>query len=99
MSVIDNKHIYTSINPARRQIIIRSVEDRTMIEDTQSGLKLKWWTKKHNPNGEIPTAIYLIGSGTVDDYYNSFVRNYNNNLTKSEFKNYFREMIKQGLIY
>jgi hypothetical protein len=57
------------------------------------------WKKKHHPDKAIPRDIYLLGEGTMDNLFEKFKEKYTEYTeTKSEFKNYLRELKQQGIL-
>ena len=98
MSICDFNKIYTMVAPQERVDVINLIDSGELTSECVTGQRQKWWTKKHHPKADIPVKIYLLGSGTIDELYLSYVDNYGDNLTKKEFVNYIRELIKQQII-
>jgi hypothetical protein len=88
---------YIMVNPSDRLIIANKCNNEEMISETKPGKKQKWWKLKHNPNGVIPTNIYLLGKGTIQQLHNEYNKKYDY-IEWSDFIDYTRELIKQGII-
>jgi hypothetical protein len=65
----------------------------------------KWWTysRKHYPRQKKPISIYTmpLSNGTKDDWYNAYINSYDlgfEHLSKKEFGDYFRELVRQQII-
>ena len=52
--------IYTMTLPNERNIIIQNINNNILESETISGKKQDWWKKKHYPENDIPTKIYLF---------------------------------------
>ena len=91
---------YKMVTPEERNIISEKCNKQILKSECKSGLRSKWWYKKHNPNNEIPTFIYLLGNGTIKELYQKYKKtNYKEyKIEWKEFINYTREMIKQGIM-
>jgi hypothetical protein len=85
------------INPSERIEIIQKINTGEIVSETFTGKKEDWWADKHNPNKDIPTNIYLLGKGTIQELYNKYIRNYGN-IEWADFINYTRELIKQKIM-
>jgi hypothetical protein len=97
---IDYNKIFTMVSPHERNIVIQNINTIIDFEKNEVGeRKYLYWKAKHNPEGEIPTRIYLLGNGTRDDLYKKYINKYGeNSIDFDEFKNYMRELIYQKII-
>jgi len=92
-----NEHdIHFMVSPEKRRDIIHKINTRNYIPlniNTHS-----WWSTKHHPTQHIPTNIYLLGDGKLGELFERYNQQYNP-ISKKNFYDYVREMIKQGLMY
>ena len=88
---------YVSVTPTERFRVIQQINDKTLVSECFTGKRQKWWTEKHHPDNEIPTNIYLLGSGTLSQLHNAYLQKHGV-IEWSEFINYTRELIKQELL-
>lgn len=97
---INYEKTFVPVSPDKRNIIINNINTIEDFEVSNTGRSTKKWWKggKHDPENEIPKNIYLLGSGTFDELYNKYVSKYGNQLSKKEFKDYTRELIKQEIM-
>lgn len=93
----DFDKVYEMVNPNARFIIIEQIKNRKIVPNT----KRDWWKKdeKHDPKGIIPTRIYLLGNGTIQQLYEKWCDEYEDEyISLHDFKDYTRELIKQGIM-
>ncbi len=94
----NSNYKYNSISPDERNIIINNINTIENYERDITNRQATWWKTKHYPEADIPTKIYLIGSGTFNELYNKYVIKYGNVIDEKEFKNYVRELIYQKIL-
>ncbi len=90
----DFDKVYEMVNPNERFIIIEQIKNREIVPNT----KRDWWKKdeKHDPKGIIQTRIY---HGTIQQLYEKWCDEYEDEyMSFKDFKDYTREMIKQGIM-
>ena len=98
---MDNKVVkqnkkYTSISSNERKLIISKIDNNELDSPVKSGQEKKWWKKKHYPGKPIPTLIWSIFQGTKDEYYNQYLTY--GYISREDFSDYFRELIRQKKI-
>lgn len=89
---------YAMVNPSLRLETAIKCENEVLVSETKTGKRQKWWKIKHNPKKAIPTNIYLLGKGTIKQLHNEYNKLYDN-IEWSDFIDYTRELIKQGIMY
>jgi hypothetical protein len=90
----DFTKIYSMVTADERKIIIDNIDTGNLVSECAAGIKNKWWKNKHHPDKDIPKNIYLLGDGTIQELH----YRYRENIAWSEFINYTRELIKQGIM-
>lgn len=96
MSKISDNDIYVAVSPEQRRIIIDQIKQGTHTGSGRSrGMEKDYfyWKGKHDPENEIPTAIYLRGNGTFDEHHVRY-----NQISKRDLSNYRRELVYQGIL-
>jgi hypothetical protein len=88
---------YFMVNPNDRNLIIQQIINKEIESECVSGRQQNWWLKKHHPENEIPTNIYLLGNGTIKELYDKYI-NKHGYMEQKEFNNYTRELIKQQIM-
>jgi hypothetical protein len=89
---------YSMICPNHRVEIISNINNgQTIGATTKTGLEKIWWLNKHHPDNSIPKNIYLLGNGTVEELFTKYVRTHEH-IEWKDFKDYVRELIKQGIM-
>jgi len=106
-------YIPVSIYERNKIIHLINNDDKEYFENREriySSINKKTWKtlKTHDPNHYIAIHIYLSGKGTPDEIYKKFCKNDKNveklkknrksKREREEFNNYFRELIKQGIM-
>ena len=94
----DNSKIYNMQPPCFRRVVIQQIDATEIESECKMGKKNKWWKTKHHPGRQIPTNIYLLGRGTLPELHAAYIAEYGE-ITKREFLNYTRELIKQGIMF
>jgi hypothetical protein len=92
----NKKYLMVSVN--ERNEIIKNINLGLLCSECVTGIKNNWWSKKHHPEEDMPKNIYLSGDGTIEEVYKSFIKRTNIKIEYSEFINYTRELIKQGIM-
>lgn len=93
----DFNKVYEMVCPNDRLLIINQIKNREIVANT----KRDWWkeNEKHDPKGIIPTKIYLLGNGTILQLYEKYIAEYEDEyISLQDFKDYTRELIKQGIM-
>ena len=88
---------YSMVSVNERNVIIANIQSDVLVSDCVTGVKQKWWKTKHFPEKDIPTHIYLLGDGTIQELHQRFI-NKHMDISWSDFINYTRELIKQGIL-
>lgn len=90
---------FIMVSPEERKSIIDSI-DTTLTNTLELNMTdrktTNFWKKKHYPTLEIPTNIYLLGNGTRDELYQKY-KDTHGYISRQEFTNYLRELIKQKI--
>jgi len=99
----DVHKIYDMISPSERNDIIEKINNHILIPETRSVREKNMWKikHKHHPDQDIPTNIYLLGKGTIDELKSKYIKKYGNikNINHMyRFKDFTREMIKQKIM-
>jgi hypothetical protein len=96
---------YVMSSLEERLVIINRIEDHSFNTNVPTGIKKKWWRKKHHPDKDIPKNIYLMGGGcnlrTLHKRYNDkYVtkQNVTKQINWNTFINFTRELIMQGIM-
>ncbi len=89
---------YTASSPDERNIIINNINTIEDFETDNTGRYSKHWKTKHHPEADIPTKIYLLGSGTYNELYNKYIIKYGFTIDEKNFKDYIRELIYQKIL-
>ena len=95
MSTISDNDVYAAVSPEQRRIIIGQIKQRTHPGSGRPRGVVKdyyHWMGKHDPEGEIPTAIYLLGNGTFHEHHARI------NISRRTLSNYRRELVYQGIL-
>ena len=95
--------IYVMSSPEERVEIINRINNGSINTNVQTGIKAKWWSKKHHPEKETPTNIYLMGGGvTLMELYGRYNVKYARTpmapMDWHAFSGYTRELIMQGIM-
>ena len=90
------ERVYHMINPHERIEIVRKINSGEMISEFTDGEE-NLWMNKYNPNNRIPTNIYLLGEGTIEELHIKYIENYGN-IELSDFIVHTRELIKQKIM-
>ena len=96
MSKISDDDIYVAVSPEQRRIIIEQIKQGTHPGSGRPrGTEKDYfhWRGKHDPENEIPTAIYLCGNGTIDEHHARY-----NQISHRDLSNYRRELVYQGIL-
>jgi hypothetical protein len=88
---------YHMVAPQQRCDIIKHIDMGNMESECVTGIQQKWWTTKHHPAEIIPTRIYLLGDGTIEELFQRYVAKHSE-MEWSDFINYTRELIKQRIM-
>jgi len=59
--------VYQMVDPHKKNEIIHDINRGIINTNVKSGIKSNWWTNKHHPNKLIPSRIYELGSGTLEE--------------------------------
>jgi hypothetical protein len=94
----DFTKIYSMVSVNERNLIIDKINSGEITSECTAGIKNKWWENKHHPDKEIPKNIYLLGDGTIQELHRQFREKTMMDIEWSEFINYTRELIKQGIM-
>jgi len=91
------------VSPNDRNTIIRRINSGEIDTDVSTGQRNKWWKKKHHPEREIPTNIYLLGDGTPKELHDMYNTKYTlvaspQTAKWENFRNYTRELVQQGIM-
>jgi len=96
MSKIPDNNVYVAVSPEQRRIIICQIKQGTHPGSGRPrGVVRDYfhWKGKHDPEGEIPTAIYLLGNGTFHEHQARY-----NQISRRTLSNYRRELVYQGIL-
>lgn len=87
--------VYVPVSPDERRRIIERINCNQLSSGRARGRNrdIFHWTNKHHPEKPIPTDLYLLGSGTLSEQYSRYTK-----ISETEFKNYRRELIYQGIL-
>ena len=91
---------YGMVSPIIRSDIIEKINNGkfvSLFEIPPAGIKADWNHKKHYPENEIPTRIYLLGGGNIENMHQKYMRKYGE-IPFKDFRNYTRELIRQGIM-
>ena len=94
------KATHFMVSPLRRSDIIEKINNGSFVplfEIPTAGIKGQWLHKRHNPENEIPTRIYLLGGGKIQHMHQTYMRKYGD-ISWEDFRNYTRELIRQGIM-
>lgn len=89
----DYSKSYSMVAPFIRNEIM----DKINKKEIESNKRTVLWKGKHYPDKEIPTKIYLLGNGTIDELYEKYKNKYGY-ITKHNFYGYTREMVGQQIM-
>lgn len=96
---IDYSREFIMVSPEERKSIINSIDttlSNTLELNMTDRKTTNFWKKKHYPTLEIPTNIYLLGNGTRDELHQKY-KDTHGYISRQEFTNYLRELIKQKI--
>ena len=91
---------YGMVSPMIRSDIIEKINNGIVVslfEIPPAGIKADWTHKKHYPENEIPTRIYLLSGGKIENMHQTYMRKYGE-ISWEDFRNYTRELIRQGIM-
>lgn len=96
----DFKKTYSMVSRNTRQSIISAI-DSGRYDYCQgfcvAGVKNQWWKKKHYPSNKVPSQIFSLKSGTIKELHLKYLSKYGT-ISWTDFRNYTRELIKQGIM-
>ena len=90
---------YGMVDPMFRNDIIEKIDNGSFLPLLPpAGEKADWTHKKHYPENKIPTRVYLLGGGKLEHMYQKYIRKYGDEIKLHEFKNFTRELLRQGIM-
>ena len=95
--------VYQMVDPHKKNEIIHDINRGIINTNVKSGIKSNWWTNKHHPNKLIPSRIYELGSGTLEELEQRYFDKYekikdNDKKNHEQFLGYTRELVQQKIM-
>lgn len=101
---IQKKHLrYGFVDIDKKNEIIKDIDLGKINSNVPTGIKKNWWKVKHHPNKLIPSRIYELGSGTLQEleqrYFDKYEKISNNHKENhQQFIGYTRELFQQNIM-
>jgi len=99
-----NKNLtYGFVDTDKKNEIIEDIDLGIINSNVPTGIKKNWWKVKHHPNKLIPSRIYELGCGTLQEleqrYFDKYEKISNNDkYNHAQFIGYVRELFQQKIM-
>jgi len=101
--ILDKKLRYGCVDTDKKNEIIEDIDLGIINSNVKTGIDKNWWKVKHHPNKLIPSRIYELGSGTLEEleqkYFDKYEKiNGNDKYNHAQFIGYVRELYQQKIM-